>query len=172
MGSRMPPGAAVPSETGVSQDVTTTPPRTPAPKGRPAKKRAVRARRKRGWKFFAIVGFSGPLIVLSAVMGYYYVLFSRMIDARIHGEMQRVDPRVFARPFELHRGQSLTAHQLVDRLNDLGYANRTRAEAQGEFAIGRDTLLLVPRDGPFKDRQVRITFGGKKATDAEPGLID
>ena len=35
-------------------------------------------------------------------------VFSRMIDARIHGEMQRADPRVFARPFELQRGQAVT----------------------------------------------------------------
>ena len=152
--------------------MTTTPPRTPAPKARPAKKRAVRARRKRGWKFFAIVGFSGPLIVLSAVMGYYYVLFSRMIDARIHGEMQRVDPRVFARPFELHRGQSLTAHQLVDRLNDLGYSNRPKAALGGEFTIGRDALVIVPKDGSLKEQQVRVVFGGKRAKDADPAVIE
>ncbi len=172
MDSQLPPGAGVPSETGVSQDVTTTPPGTPATKARPAKKRAVRARRKRGWKFFALVGFSGPLIVLSAVMGYYYVLFSRMIDARIHGEMQRVDPRVFARPFELHRGQSLTAHQLVDRLNDLGYANRPKAALGGEFAIGRDALVIVPKDGNLKEQQVRVVFGGKRPKDADPAVIE
>ncbi len=42
--------------------------------------------------------------------------------------MQRVDPRVFARPFEIRRGQSVSPRQLVDRLNELGYANRARAE--------------------------------------------
>ncbi len=149
----------------------TTTPRPPAVKPA-ARKRSVRPRRKRGWKFFALVGFSGPLLLLCAVMGYYYVVFSRMIDARIHGEMQRVDPRVFARPFELHRGQSLSPHQLVDRLNDLGYSNRPKVEQGGEFAIGRDTMVLVPRDGPLKDQQVRITFGGKKAKDTEPTIID
>ena len=105
-------------------------------------------------------------------MGYYYVLFSRMIDARIHGEMQRVDPRVFARPFELHRGQSLTAHQLVDRLNDLGYANRPRPQLGGEFAIGRDALVIVPKDGSLKEQQVRVVFGGKRVKDADPAVID
>ena len=38
-------------------------------------------------------------------MAYYWVVFSRMIDARMSGEMTRTDPRVFARPFELHKGQ-------------------------------------------------------------------
>jgi penicillin-binding protein 1B len=144
-----------------------------------AAKPARKPRRKRGWKFFVLVGFSGPLIVLSTVMGYYYVLFSRMIDARIHGEMQRVDPRVFARPFELRRGQSLSPRQLVDRLNDLGYSNRPGSAEEGEFTIGRDTLLIVPKGGEFKGQQVRVVFGGKRSKDAknkdkesEPTTID
>ena len=60
---------------------------TTAPSGSAAKpaarKRPVRPRRKRGWKFFALVGLSGPLLrAVCAVLGYYYVIFSRMIDAR------------------------------------------------------------------------------------------
>ena len=49
------------------------------------------------------------MVLLSFAMAYYWVVFSRMIDARMSGEMARTDPRVFARPFELHRGQALTA---------------------------------------------------------------
>ena len=132
----------------------------------------MRPRRKRGWKFFALVGFSGPLLLVCAVMGYYYVVFSRMIDARIHGEMQRVDPRVFARPFELHRGQSLSPAPAGRPPQRSRLFNRPAVEQAGEFAIGRDTIVLVPNDGPLKDKQVRITFGGKKAKDAEPAVID
>ena len=40
------------------------------------------------------------VIVFSLVIGYYYVQFSRMIDARMHGEFQRTDPRIFARPLD------------------------------------------------------------------------
>ena len=104
------------------------------------------------------------MLVLSSVLGYYYVAFSRMIDARMHGEMQRVDPRVFARPFELRRGQSIGQVQLVERLNELGYAHRERAEQAGEFTIGRDTLVLIPRDGDRQGQTVRIVFTGRTKT--------
>ena len=107
------------------------------------------------------MALGGPLIVLSGVLGYYYVAFSRMIDARIHGEMQRVDPRVFARPFLLRRGQSTSQVELIERLNELGYSHRARAEAAGEFTIGRDTLVFIPRDGDRKGRTVRVTFAGR-----------
>src|SRR5512134_1225314 len=89
------------------------------------------------WRLYVLVGLAGPLLVLTAVLGYYYVVFSRMIDARMHGELQRVDPRVFARPFELRRGQSTSPQQLVERLNELGYSNRASAEQPGEFTIGQ-----------------------------------
>ncbi len=124
------------------------------------------------WKRYALVALAGPLVVLFSVLGYYYVTFSRMIDARMHGEMQRVDPRVFARPFEVYRGQSFTPAQLVDRLNELGYANRARAEQSGEFTVGRDAVVIVPREGDHKGRTVRVVFGARSAKTKEPTAVD
>ena len=131
----------------------------------------ARGRRRRGWKFYALVLVGIPFLLVSAFTIYYYVTFSRLIDARLHGEFQRADPRVFARPFEVRRGQSLTPRQLVERLNDLGYAQRTRAEAPGEFTIGRDTILVVPREGEARGRLSRIHFIAR-GKDTEPSGID
>jgi penicillin-binding protein 1B len=124
------------------------------------------------WKLYALVALAGPMLVFSCVLGYYYVVFSRMIDARLHGNMQRVDPRVFARPFALHKGQSVTPRQLVDRLNELGYSNRARAEQAGEFTIGRDALVLIPRDGDRQGQMVRVVFGARSAKSKETTAID
>jgi penicillin-binding protein 1B len=147
------------------------PTRTDAPAAQPeAPKRAARApRRKRSWKFYALVGTAVPLALFTIFSIYFYVVFSRMIDARMHGEFQRTDPRVFARPFELKRGQALTPRQLVDRLNDLGYANRARAEQPGEFAVGREALVLIPRDGDHKGRTVRLVFAPPSKAAAAKG---
>ena len=62
--------------------------------------------------------------LIGAVLVYYYVSFSRIIDARLHGERERSLPRVYARPLEVRRGETLTEQDLVARLNDLGYAQR------------------------------------------------
>jgi penicillin-binding protein 1B len=126
----------------------------------------------RKWKLYAIVALAGPMLVLGGVLGYYYVVFSRMIDARMHGELQRVDPRVFARPFEVRRGQSVSPLQLIDRLNELGYANRARAEKAGEFTVGRDAIVIIPRDGDQKGRTARIAFGARSAKTKEPTAVD
>ena len=124
------------------------------------------------WKRYAFFGIGIPLVVMSAVMAYYWVVFSRMIDARMSGEMTRTDPRVFARPFELHKGQGLTQRQLIDRLNDLGYAHRPRTEQPGEFTVGRDAMVLIPRDGDHKAQMVRLVFGGRPPKGTEATRID
>jgi penicillin-binding protein 1B len=111
-------------------------------------------------------------VALAGVASYYWVLFGRQIDARLHGERDRVLPRVYARPLELYKGQALSDRQLVDRLNDLGFAQRARVERPGEFVIGRDTIVLIPRDGEFKGIPVRVVLEAPKPgrTAAAPAL--
>jgi penicillin-binding protein 1B len=114
--------------------------------------------RRRGWKFYAALAVIVPSLVLGAVVVHYYLSFSRMIDARMHGEFQRTDPRIFARPLTVRRGQRVTQREMIDRLNDLGYAEKPRAEQPGEFAIGRDALAVVPRSGDRAGQTLRFAF--------------
>ena len=99
-----------------------------------------------------------PVVVLFGVAGYYYVTFGRMIDQQLHGERQRVFPRIFARPLELRSGQAITERQLVDRLNDIGYAERSSAEKPGEFAIEHEAVAIMPRSDEFKGQTVQVSF--------------
>ena len=118
---------------------------------------------RRAWIGVGVLFF---LVTLATVgtLAYWWVRYSEPIDARLHGERDRVLPRVYARPLELYRGQAIGEHQLIDRLNDLGYAQRARVERPGEFAIGRGTIVLLPRDGADRGRLVRATFEVPKTT--------
>src|SRR5687768_5578149 len=97
-------------------------------------------------------------ILASVTLTYYYVSFSRLIDARLHGERERTLPRVYARPIALHRGQAIGQQELIVRLNDLGYAQRGAAETPGEFSIAETTVSIKPRLASFDGRVVRISF--------------
>jgi penicillin-binding protein 1B len=92
------------------------------------------------------------------LFSYYYVTFAHQIDERLHGERERVLPRVFARPLELYQGEAVSDRQLLDRLNDLGYVQRTRAENIGEFSATDGVVSLIPRGGTYRGRLVRATF--------------
>jgi penicillin-binding protein 1B len=119
-----------------------------------------------------------PLAISCFFAGYYYVRFTQLIDARLHGERERVLPRVFARPLELRRGQALTNRQLIDRLNDLGYAQRSKPDKPGEFSVGTGAVTILPRPAEFNGQLVRVSFqkpvpaGQKAARRAPPKLPD
>src|SRR4051794_26010618 len=42
--------------------------------------------RRRGWKFYVALGILIPFVIFCSVVTYYYIGFSRLIDARMHGE--------------------------------------------------------------------------------------
>ena len=133
----------------------------------PLKSRAAAIWAKRWARTSALV-LAIPAVALLCAGGYYYVSFARLIDARLHGERDRVLPRVFARPLELRRGQSLTVRQLVDRLNDVGYTQRPRVEKPGEFAVGSGAVAILPRTDAYQGQAVRVVFQRPAVSDLTP----
>lgn len=127
-----------------------------------------RGKRSRGFRLrirvssrsgrYALAIAAVPILIGCGILGYYYTQFSSLIDARLHGERDRVIPRVFARPLTLHAGQRLTGTELVARLNDLGYSQRARAERPGEFALDGLAVAMIPRGGPEAGQPVRVIF--------------
>src|SRR5688500_2623421 len=110
------------------------------------------------------------LFVISCVLGgYYFIAFSRLIDARLHGERDRVLPRVFARPLEIRRGDNVSQKELLDRLNDLGYAQRTLAQTPGEFAVTGGLVTIVPRAGTHIGKTLIVNFQRQSAQQRRTG---
>jgi penicillin-binding protein 1B len=113
---------------------------------------------RRRWLYY-LAAVAGVLaLVAGGITTYYYVSFSKLIDERLHGERERSLPRVYARPLELHRGQSLSEQELIARLNDLGYAQRARATQAGEFAVMRNAVAIRPRGGDRTGSTVQVAF--------------
>ena len=64
------------------------------------------------------IGLAVLVVLTVGVTAYLYVSYSRIIEARLHGERDRAVPRVFARPLTLQAGQSLSqADRKSTRLN-------------------------------------------------------
>ena len=142
---------------------------SPERRSRQAAAKSTRTVRRRRWLWYLIAVLAVPVIGLAGVFGYYYVIFSRQIEARLHGERDRVLPRVFARNFELYKGEGISERQLVDRLNDMGYAERARVEKAGEFSTGHGAISIVPRGGDHAGQIVRVLFDEPKVRPPAPG---
>jgi len=121
---------------------------------------------KARWKRAVLAVLAGVAAFAFGVLAFYYVQFSQIIEARLHGERDRVIPRVFARPLTLHTGQGLSERELVARLNDVGYTERARVERPGEFAVDGKAVVLVPRGGDLAGKPVRIAFAEPKVVKA------
>jgi penicillin-binding protein 1B len=133
------------------------------PSGRPA------------WARYALHGLAAIALITTATLAYYYISYSRLIDERLHGERERTLPRVYARPLVLRRGQALGQQELMARLNDLGYAQRPRADAPGEFAVERGAVTIRPRTSDAGSAPIRVAVaraiqrietGGRRAVDS------
>ena len=115
------------------------------------------------WARYGAYALGAMAVVVLAVLTYFYFSFSALIDARLNGERERTLPRVYARPVELRRGQSLSQLELLTRLNDLGYAQRARAEVPGEFAVTGTVVTITPRSGDQAGKTVRVGFAATPA---------
>ncbi len=109
-------------------------------------------------------------VLVCLATGYYYTKLSRMIDARLLGEHDRVLPRVFGRPLEIRRGEGLSEKELIDRLNDLGYAQRTQVQNSGEFAVTGGLVTMIPRTGAEAGKIVTVGFQ-RPAPPRRPGRL-
>jgi penicillin-binding protein 1B len=96
------------------------------------------------WLQYTLVASAFVITFVLVIVVWLWVSYGRMIDARLAGE-QRPVPRIFGRAFELKPGLGLSQAQLVQRLNDVGYAERPAPKAPGEFGVSNTTVTVAPR---------------------------
>jgi penicillin-binding protein 1B len=93
-----------------------------------------------------------------------WIKYGRMIDAKLSGE-QRPIPRIFGRPLELRAGVALSEAQLVQRLNDVGYASAPSITGPGEFQVDGATVLIAPRaEAGTSTHVVRVDYARPTST--------
>jgi penicillin-binding protein 1B len=99
-----------------------------------------------------------PVLAGAAIFAYSYFRFAAVIDERLHAHREHSLPRIYGRPMELRRGQWLSERQLVNCLNDLGYAERDTPGKPGEFSAAPRLVTIVPRTGENAGQTVQARF--------------
>src|SRR5688572_32968443 len=106
--------------------------------------KVVLRRPKRPWlrRLLIIMAAAGSItLILGAI---FWIRVGNQIDARLAGEARPI-PRIFGRPFEIYTGRGLSGAELVQRLNDVGYAQRPRIEQPGEFSMAANGITIMTR---------------------------
>jgi penicillin-binding protein 1B len=151
--------------------MATRPPAHPTSRKKPGTAR-TRARggaplppARRWWPFpwsikrVLLIVIGVPALIFTFVFAYFWVSYSRIIDARLGAGEDRTMPRIYGRAVEIRAGMPISAVDLGLRLNDIGYAERPKVENPGEFSVAPGSMQLMTRDSPKgKPQVVKIDF--------------
>jgi penicillin-binding protein 1B len=144
-----------------------------------------------GWKKGVIAGALLVLICFTGLFLYYYVRFSRLIDARLSGEIFNNASLVFSAPTPISVGEAGSPEQVALRLRRALYAEGSGGSDVGGYTLAKDTIEITPgplsyfadpatRQGParlaFRDHRlasITLTEGGASLDtyELEPEVI-
>ena len=109
----------------------------------------MRIRIQKGF-FTSIVGLTilgvvaALFLTAASVFTYYYVKYSRMIDARLSGHVLQNTTQIFSAPEHISVGQAWSPQDLATYLTRVGYRPENDPSALGQFKIEGNTVDVRP----------------------------
>ena len=101
------------------------------------------------WQQVAIGGGLLVLLVAATVSVYFYVHFSRMIDARLSGDVFNHASLVYAAPMPVEVGEPGSPEAFAARLQRAGYTTGQTESHFGNFEIQGNRLVVRPGPNSF-----------------------
>jgi penicillin-binding protein 1B len=107
-----------------------------------------------------ILGVLFAMILTGAgIYTYYYVKYSRMIEARLSGRVLQNTTQLFSAPQHIATGEVWSAGELTTYLTKVGYRPEKDDNAMGQFTVQGNTVDIRPSRHSY--------FGGANALDVE-----
>ena len=106
------------------------------------------------------------ILVLGVGFVYFYVHFSRMIDARLSGQVFNHASLVYAAPTPVQVGEPGTAQEFAAKLQKAGYTSGQAGSHLGSFEVAGNRLVIRPGPDSFfqgpviKEGPATLTFNG------------
>jgi penicillin-binding protein 1B len=122
-----------------------------------------------------------------SLFAYFYIKYSRMIDARLSGHVLQNTTQIFSAPEHISVGQAISPTELISYLQRSGYRADTDPNELGQYTVQRNSVDIRPSklsyfaggnslDVQFTGNTIRSIrpLGGGTASDSaeiEPELI-
>ncbi len=109
-------------------------------------------------------------LVAGGIFTYYYVKYSRMIDARLSGNILQNTTQIFSAPEHLSVDQAWGPEDLTTYLTRVGYRPEQDENARGQFTIQGSTVDIRPSKlSYFGERNaLAVQFRGKSVRSIKP----
>ncbi|OLE09755.1 MAG: hypothetical protein AUG89_13880 [Acidobacteria bacterium 13_1_20CM_4_56_7] len=107
-----------------------------------------------------ILGVALALVLTTTgLFTYFYIKYSRMIDARLSGRVLQNTTQIFSAPEHITVGQAMSPEELSGYLQRVGYRAEADENALGQYTVQRNSVDIRPSKFSY--------FGGANALDVQ-----
>lgn len=102
-------------------------------------------------------------LLAAGVFTFYYIKFSRMIDARLSGHVLQNTTQIFSAPGHISDGQASSPEDLVMYLQRSGYRPEADENSLGEYTVNGNTVDIRPSKLSYfgGSNALAVQFAGK-----------
>jgi penicillin-binding protein 1B len=113
---------------------------------------------------FAIFLTSGGIFT------YYYIKYSRMIDARLSGKVLQNTTQIFSAPQYISTGQAWSAQDLTMYLTRIGYRPEADDNSMGQYTVQGNTVDIRPSKLSYfgGSNALAVQFSGRSIRSIRP----
>jgi len=121
-----------------------------------------------GLTLLGIVFFA--VFVSASVFAWYYIKYSRMIDARLSGHVLQNTTQIFSAPEQISTGQAWGPDDLAQYLQRVGYRPAADDSALGQYTVQGNTVDVRPSKFSYfaGNNAIAVQFAGKSIKSIRP----
>ena len=109
-------------------------------------------------------------LTAGGIFSYYYVKYSRMIDARLSGHVLQNSTQIFSAPNRIAVGEAWGPEDLTTYLTKVGYRPEADASSAGQFTVEGSTVDIRPSERSYfaGSNALAVQFNGKTIRSVRP----
>ncbi len=110
------------------------------------------------------------VLLTAGAFTYFYIKYSRMIDARLSGRVLQNTTQIFSAPERISDGQSWTLDELVMYMQRVGYRADDSANSLGQYTVEGNTVTIRPSKLSYfgEGNGITVQFSGKVVSSVRP----
>ncbi len=135
----------------------------------------MRIRVQKGF-FTSVIGLTilgivfGAFLIAGGIFTYYYIKYSRMIDARLSGNILQNTTQIFSAPEHVSAAQAWGPEDLTGYLTRVGYRPEQDPNSLGQFTVQGSTVDIRPSKLSYfaGNNALAVQFRGKAIRTIRP----
>ncbi len=113
---------------------------------------------------------AGCILLAASIFTYYYIQFSKIIDARLSGHVLQNTTQIFSAPEHISDGQAMGPGELATYLQKVGYSPTADDGSLGQYSVMGETVDIRPQKLSYfrESNALAVQFNGQVIKSIRP----